>query len=494
MKQVIIIGAGLAGLSAGIYARQSGFDTTIYESHTIPGGASTSWRRKGYYFEGGLHWLTGSSPKSQLHRLWREVGALDDSVAIHNRDPFFSYESDGVRASLYRDIEQLRAHLIALSPADRNEINKLCRDVRKLSKVEMPVLDLPNLKAKNPVRFPLSMLFAMIPAMPRMKYYQNLTTQEYSEKFKSPLIRKLICNMIGDQFNAAGVLFTIATLSAGDGGYPVGGSIAMAQRMAKKFLSLGGVIQYKTKVDQVVVENGVVKGVMIHGEMIAADAVIVTKDTLSAIDDMFAEPIREPWAEQMRMECAPMLNVFIGLGVQADLSDLPANCTFPTQHPIRIGDLSFNSISYNNYTGFEGYAPEDGTALTLAMTGDSYDFWKKCREDGTYEAEKQKLADAVIHELEAKYPQISGKIVVCDVATPLTYERYLGSFKGSWMTVTKKGKTNLRFSCKPESIAYLYFAGQRLMMPGGCPVALSTGRTAVQHLCIDTDTVFQGNL
>ena len=41
MKQVSIIGAGLAGLSAGIYARQSGFDVTIYESHTIPGGAST---------------------------------------------------------------------------------------------------------------------------------------------------------------------------------------------------------------------------------------------------------------------------------------------------------------------------------------------------------------------------------------------------------------------------------------------------------------------
>ena len=86
-KRVIIIGAGIAGLTAGIYALQSGFDVTIYESHTIPGGASTSWRRKGYLFEGGMHWLTGSSPKIPLHKLWREVGALDDSVNIYNRDP-----------------------------------------------------------------------------------------------------------------------------------------------------------------------------------------------------------------------------------------------------------------------------------------------------------------------------------------------------------------------------------------------------------------------
>ncbi|HOO28715.1 MAG TPA: FAD-dependent oxidoreductase, partial [Lachnospiraceae bacterium] len=48
MKKVIIAGAGIAGLTAGIYARQSGFEVTIYESHAIAGGASTSWRRNGY--------------------------------------------------------------------------------------------------------------------------------------------------------------------------------------------------------------------------------------------------------------------------------------------------------------------------------------------------------------------------------------------------------------------------------------------------------------
>ena len=93
--KVIIVGAGIAGLAAGIYARQSGFEVTIYESHTVPGGASTSWRRKGYLFEGGLHWLTGSSPKTPLHKLWREVGALDERVKIHLRDPFLLLRRTG---------------------------------------------------------------------------------------------------------------------------------------------------------------------------------------------------------------------------------------------------------------------------------------------------------------------------------------------------------------------------------------------------------------
>ena len=74
--------------------------------------------------------------------------------------------------------------------------------------------------------------------------------------------------MIGEDFSANAVLFTIATLAAGDGGYPTGGSLAMAGRMAKYFESLGGRIQYNTMVDKVAVENGVATGVVIGGQQI----------------------------------------------------------------------------------------------------------------------------------------------------------------------------------------------------------------------------------
>ena len=48
MKKIIIIGAGIAGLSAGIYALKNGFDVTIYESHFLPGGMCTAWQRRGW--------------------------------------------------------------------------------------------------------------------------------------------------------------------------------------------------------------------------------------------------------------------------------------------------------------------------------------------------------------------------------------------------------------------------------------------------------------
>ncbi|MEN6594418.1 MAG: NAD(P)/FAD-dependent oxidoreductase [Clostridiaceae bacterium] len=494
MKKVIIVGAGISGLAAGVYARQSGFETVIYESHSIPGGASTSWRRKGYLFEGGMHWLTGSSEKTQLNRLWREVGALDESVKISHRDPFFNFRCHGKTASLYRDLKTLREHFLSIAPEDKKEIDRLCRDVRLLSSVQMPAMDIKGVKVKNKTSMPFSMLFSIMPALPRMAYYAKFSCKEYAARFQSETLRLLLENIIGEEYSASGMVFTMATLTSGDGGYPEGGSLAMAGRMAKYFLTLGGSIVYRTPVEKVSVVNGIADGVIIGGEQIPADAVIVTRDTLSAIDTMFDEPIREPWAEQMRRDTIPMLDTFVSLGVEADLNSLPENLMFRLNQPFVFGGIPVSVIGFNNYAGFHGYAPEGCTALTAVVMGDSYAFWKNARENGTYEDEKRKFAEAYIEALSQQVPQIRGKVAVWDVATPLTYERYLGSFKGSWMTYMKKGQGNISYPCKPETIKNVYFAGQRLRSPGGLPVALTSGRTAVQYLCLDADTVFQGNL
>jgi phytoene dehydrogenase-like protein len=75
-KTVVIIGAGFAGLAAGIYAQMNGYQSQIYEMSELPGGLCTSWKRKGYTINGCIHWLVGSSPKSSMYRLWQEVGLV----------------------------------------------------------------------------------------------------------------------------------------------------------------------------------------------------------------------------------------------------------------------------------------------------------------------------------------------------------------------------------------------------------------------------------
>lgn len=78
-KKIIIIGAGIAGLSAGCYARMNGYEAEIYEMHDKPGGLCTSWKREGYTIDGCIHWLIGSNPNSSCGRSlapYRDVGCF----------------------------------------------------------------------------------------------------------------------------------------------------------------------------------------------------------------------------------------------------------------------------------------------------------------------------------------------------------------------------------------------------------------------------------
>ena len=95
MKKIAIVGAGVAGMAAGIYAQKSGFQTIICEKNPLPGGECTGWDRQGYHIDGCIHWLTGTREGTPLRRMWEEVGALD-GVAVHQPDSFWRfYHPDG---------------------------------------------------------------------------------------------------------------------------------------------------------------------------------------------------------------------------------------------------------------------------------------------------------------------------------------------------------------------------------------------------------------
>lgn len=77
-KKVIIIGAGLSGLSTGCYAQINGFDSHIFEHHTVPGGVAAAWKRQGYLIDGGIHFIMGHKPSTALYQIFKDL--LGDSI------------------------------------------------------------------------------------------------------------------------------------------------------------------------------------------------------------------------------------------------------------------------------------------------------------------------------------------------------------------------------------------------------------------------------
>ena len=81
-KKIIIIGGGIAGLTAGIYGLKANYDVEIYEKNHIVGGECTGWDRQGYYIDNCLHWMMGTNRGTDLYNIWKTVGAIDDDVEI----------------------------------------------------------------------------------------------------------------------------------------------------------------------------------------------------------------------------------------------------------------------------------------------------------------------------------------------------------------------------------------------------------------------------
>ena len=73
---VAVIGGGVSGLTAGIYAMQVGFQAEIYEMNPMLGGECTSWNRQGYHIDNCIHFLVGCNEGEALNRLWKNVGVL----------------------------------------------------------------------------------------------------------------------------------------------------------------------------------------------------------------------------------------------------------------------------------------------------------------------------------------------------------------------------------------------------------------------------------
>ncbi|HQQ90205.1 MAG TPA: NAD(P)-binding protein, partial [Oscillospiraceae bacterium] len=96
MSRIVIIGGGISGLTAGIYARLAGFEAEICEKNAVPGGECTGWDRQGYHIDNCIHWMIGTAPGTELHKVWETTGALG-TVDVRRRNVMYASEKDGVR-------------------------------------------------------------------------------------------------------------------------------------------------------------------------------------------------------------------------------------------------------------------------------------------------------------------------------------------------------------------------------------------------------------
>ena len=178
-------------------------------------------------------------------------------------------------------------------------------------------------------------------------------------------------------------------------------------------------------------------------------------------------------------------SVLVSFGVDADLSSYPEGHLFETQG-YRFENHQLTMLSIKHYCHEPSFAPSGKSVIIVYFLAD-YEWWKELHNDqglAAYKVEKERLAQQILERIEQQYPELKGKIRNIDVTTPLTHERYCGAYKGSWMSfgITPKGK-QLMHNGKIKGLKNLYMAGQWLIPSGGLPIAVITGKWAIQRIC-----------
>lgn len=493
-NKILIIGAGIAGLTAGCYAQLNGYDSEIYEMHNIPGGLCTAWTRKGYTFDGCIHWLVGSNPDTAMHKVWQQIGALAGQP-IHHHDEFVRVsDAQGRTAIQYTDLDRLEQHLLELSPGDAKVIRELVKAARKLVKMEMPVGKPQELY--GPVDG-LKMLWSMRSFMGVFAKYSKISIADFTARFQDSLLRDLFTAVLDPRYNMISLLATMGSLAAKDAGWPQGGSLPFARQAAKKYEELGGRIHYKAKVAKILVQDGRAVGIeLAGGERILGRAVVSATDGYTTLYKFLgAEHVPAKVAKYYENEedYPTITSVLVSMGVDYDLSSTPHSMVFPLDQPVEIGGLVQHHIGFKNYNYDSTMAPPGKSVVSSVFYAD-HEYWEKLYLDKEqYNAEKQRIAQLVTAEFERRFPQAAGKVEVTDVATPATFTRYTGVWKGaymSWISTPKSG--NIMISKRIPGLKDFYMAGVWTMSSAGLPGSASTGRDVVQIICAKDKKQFKG--
>jgi len=489
-KKVIIIGAGVSGLCAGSYLQMNGYDTEIYELHDTPGGLCTAWDRKGYTFDFCIHWLMGSSPSDRFYGLWNELINMDTLEFVYHEIFFQIEDAQGNILRIFTDVDKLEEEMKRVAPEDNDLIEEFIGGVRKFIPFTFPLDKAPEVM--NPLDG-LKMMVRVLPFLRAFKKWEKMSAEEFASRCKNPLLKRGILEIFMPESSAFFLLMTLVSMHKKAAGYPIGGSLHFAKMIEERYIALGGKINYKSRVEKVIVEDDSARGIQLeNGDSNRADIVISAADGYSTIFKMLGgryvnEKLRDYYSGQSKkLKVFPSL-VFVSLGVARTFDNEPHAMVFPLKKPLYIDDsMSYGNLSVRIFNFDSTLAPQGKTPITVMLGTYNHKFWVNLRKNdrATYNREKERIAAQVVDALEERLGNIKSTIEVVDVSTPASIIQYTNNWKGSfegWQP--SPGTMMLRMDKTLPGLSNFYMIGQWVEPGGGLPPAILSGRNVTQIIC-----------
>ncbi|HEX8287246.1 MAG TPA: phytoene desaturase family protein [Pyrinomonadaceae bacterium] len=489
MKSVIIIGAGLGGLSTACRLAKSGYVVTVLEKNETVGGKVNAIQSDGYKFDTGASLLTMRHVLEDLFAFCEK--RVEDYLEIVPLEPICRYFwTDGATFDAFADLEKTENEIRKIEPKDVTNFKDFLADSKRKYEIAAETF--------------LARSLNDLPQLLRPKYFKDLlaisslkTLDKHNRQyFSSPKLQQLFNRFA--TYNGSSPYQTPATFALiphvefGLGAWYVrGGIYEIPQALEKLAKELGVKIYTESAVEKIVIENGKAVGVCVGGEITAADYVVANSDAVETYRNLIDAKERKKSSAKLEKREPSCSGFVLLLGTEKKYPQL-------AHHNIFFSDdyrAEFDAI-------FREKRPAQNPTIYVCATSRSDDTQAPAGHENLFvlinapytsdktvwEKEKRDYRDLIIKKLEDfGLNDLNDSIDFERIITPEDFERKYNANRGSIYGVSSNGifSAFLRVPNKARDIENLYFAGGATHPGGGIPLVLLSGKMAAEMIVKD---------
>jgi len=436
MKQIVIIGSGMGGLTAGILLARKGHKVTIFEAQGSPGGYTAGFRRHGFYFESGTLSFESSA---LVFKVMKEIGVYDKVEFVRQTTGVIAGKMNGVCSS-YEDFKRLAYDAY---PGEKDQLDHYFDAADKMIRVMMAVTMPRGLTAYLTSPFQLARFVALY-----RKYSRETITDFAARSFGRDSALFSYFKDLGYPDMSAAIIGPALVSFLDDYWTVKTGMQSWANALADNFRDLGGELKLGARVDKIVTRNESAVGVESLGVFHPADWVISAADYKKTFLEMLDNSSILPDAFRKKISQTAVSEgiVTVYLGLDMPPAELRKWLKVPhvsyhdsrADADVRLGGNDpdfFQRVSVGLYSPSlhdPRLAPEGKSGLMIQAVAPFrwLDNWGG-GDRQKYRELKESVKQAMIATASAVIPGLADRIEFSDLATPLTYERYTGNTDGA---------------------------------------------------------------